>query len=199
MIGLTVLAAIAAYVGLTWFAVRKLKEKWAKAIVIVVALAIPFWDLPIGYFKFQHYCTEYGGMHLNADLPPTDTILVDRDLSYTPEQLSRYGFRTIEYGVPGAIVRYTLSPSGFHKSSHDSPLSTLKIQTIGNQMLSWNVVRRDFIASRVDTGQIVARYTDLRWRGLWWQVNAAPILGDGGRCYAASENPVLALIPRGSK
>ncbi len=198
MIGLTVLVVIAIYIGVFGYVISHARNRGERIAAIVVALAIPFWDLPIGYFNFQRHCSQDGGIHLRKNLPASDAILVDRDLAYTPEQLTRYGFKVIEYEAPGQIVRYTATSSGLTKSNHNAALSTLKVHFNANQMLPWHLVRRDLLISRIDNGEVVARNTDFRWRGLWWQVEMAPLLGDGGRCQVTSDSHVLSAIARGT-
>ena len=198
MIGLADLAGVAIYIALWWYLVRILKHTWAKALAILVALAIPFWDLPFGYLAFKGDCATYGGLHISQRIPASDTIFVDRHIAYRPEYLRRFGFKVVEYGEPGNITRYTATPTGYAQSKHLDAISTLKVSFVANQALPWGVIKRDFLVSRVDTSQVLASYSDLRWSGLWWQARAAPILSDGGRCYAVDENPLLTLIARGT-
>ena len=51
VVGLATLAIVVVYVTVWWFALKK-ASGWLKAVVILAALAIPFWDLPYGYSNF---------------------------------------------------------------------------------------------------------------------------------------------------
>ena len=198
MIGLAVLAVVAAYVAVFGFVIAKARNRTEKISAVAIALLIPFWDLPFGYLNFRHHCAELGGLHVEAKLGAAEAILVDPDLAYTPDQLQGYGFKIIEYGKLGQIARFTASTKGLIKSIHEAPVSSLKVHFIANQRLPWNLVRRDFLVSHIKTGQVVARHTDFLWRGLWWQIQAAPLLGNGGRCHVPKDNAVLAVVARGT-
>ncbi len=190
MIGLTVLAVIAIYIGVFAYIVVHARNRAEKIAAIVVALAIPFWDLPFGYFNFYHHCSQDGGLHISKDLPALNAILIDPSVGYRPEDVLRFGFKTVEYANSSETIRYTADASGLSKSIHSAPISPIKIQYSGNQMLPWNLIRSDYIVSRVDNGQVIARQTDFKWRGLWWQVSAAPLLGSD------TEKPLLAAVAR---
>ena len=195
MVGLIVLAVVVIYIAFWWFVVAKLKGGWAKTAAVLVALAIPLWDLPIGYLHFWRTCSELGGLHTGKGLRPTDSVLVER--GYKPDELVRYGFKVIEYSAEGGVQRYTSGPAGLVKSVHSSPVSEIRINLVLNQRLPWNLLRHDVSASRIDTGEVVARHTNLHWRGLWWQVELSPLLGDGGSCYEINDVPVLTALVRG--
>jgi hypothetical protein len=198
LIGLAVIAGLALYIGIFWLIVRALKQRWAKALAVVIAVAIPFWDLPFGYLSFQQDCKQYGGLHVFEKVSPATAIFIDRHIGYTPDQLKRFGFKVIEYGEPGNITRYTAAKDGYIKSTDQTAISKVMVHFQPNQQLPWHVVRRDYLASNVETKSVIARYTDIRWLGMWWQVEASPIFGDGGRCYFSGDNPILALLAKGN-
>jgi len=199
MFGLMFYGAVAIYIAAWWLVVRWLKTRWAKAGAIFIALAIPFWEVPIGYVNFQLNCAEHGGLHTIENLQPVDSIFVERETGYTPELLARYGFKVLEYESSGSVLRYTQVESGVTKSLDGSITSQVKIAFSGNRKLDWNLSRRDFTASRIHTGQVIARNTSFRWGGTWWQVELSPLLGDGGRCYEVGGAPVLLAITGGKR
>ena len=194
MIGLAVLAVVAAYVAVFGFVIAKARSRTEKISAIVIALLIPFWDLPIGYLNFSRHCSEDGGIKVNKGLPATDAILVEASAGYTPEEIFRFGFKAAEYLSPTGIIRYTAGEKGVVKTAHPSPKSALKIQFNGEKQLPWNLVRSDYIVTRLDSGQVMATQTDFKWRGMWWQVSGAPIFGYGISCLGARDLPMLAVI-----
>jgi len=196
MIGLTVLAVIAIYIGVFAYIVVHARNRAEKIAAIVVALAIPFWDLPFGYFNFYRHCSQEGGIHLSKELPPSSAILVDSSSGYTPNQVLRFGFKAVEYEASGQIIRYVRESQDIVKSTHAAPISALRVIFAGHKILPWNLTRTDYVVTRLDNGQVVASQTDFQWRGMWWQVASAPLLGDGGRCRRPSDEPMLAVIAR---
>ncbi len=198
MIGLTVLAVIAIYIGVFAYIVVHARNRAEKIAAIAVALAVPFWDLPIGYLNFYRHCSQEGGIYVSNEVPASDAILIDSSAGYTPEEITRFGFKIVEYVSRDETIRYTAERNGLNKSIHTTPVSKIKIQFSGHQTLPWNLVRTEYIVSRLDNGKVVAKQTDFYWRGMWWQVAAAPLLGDGSNCLREAERPMLAVIGRAS-
>jgi hypothetical protein len=197
MTGLIVLGFIASYVLLAWFIIKAAPGIGGKTAAVTFSVLIPFWDLPFGYANFHRNCSEYGGVHFASKVGANEAILVDQDIGYQPDELIRLGYRVVEYGSPGRILRFTATSSGLVKSTHDAALSQIKVHAIGNQVLPWNLMRQDFLITRIDTGTVLARHTEFRWRGLWWQVQAAPLLGEGIRCYSRGGEQILPAVARG--
>ena len=198
MIGLAVLAGIAIYIAVWWLLVSSLKRTWAKAAAIVIALAIPFWDFPIGYYNFERHCSAEGGLRVVSKFPPSDSILLDQSTGYRPEDLVRYGFKTIEYRTKnGAIERFTLESRKFSKTLDSAPKSTIKVLFVGHKTLAWHLIQSEMVAQRVGDGQIVARHNTFLWAGVWWQAAAAPFFGYGARC-GETDAPLVSTVAHGS-
>src|SRR5713101_5452421 len=125
MIGLTVLAVIAIYIGVFAYIVVHARNRAEKIAAIVVALAIPFWDLPFGYFNFYRHCSQEGGLHVSNDLPALNAILIDPSVGYRPEDVLRFGFKAVEYANRGETIRYTADGGGLSKSTHPRPISAI--------------------------------------------------------------------------
>ena len=196
MIGLTVLAVIAIYIGLCLWMFRSLKRPWARVLGAIAALALPFWDWPIGYYKFQRLCSEEGGIHVGSKLAPVAAVLVDPSVGYTVDQLLNFGFQTVEYGTANQFDRHSNGSLPNSQKNQTVPISKLRIEAKRNQRLPWNIFQNDLIASRIDTTQVVARQTGFTWLGTWWQSQAAPLFGYGFACFPESSE-VLSLIARG--
>ena len=193
MIGLLVLGGAAAYVAIFWFVIAKARNRGERISAIVVALLIPFWDLPFGYANFYRHCSNEGGVRVSKNLQ-ANTILVDQSAGYTPEEILKLGFKSVEYLATDKVIRYEPALKGVTKSTHPSPLSTLRVHSPGSKPLSWNLIRHDYFVSQIDGGQVVASQTDFEWRGMWWQVSGAPLFGHGGFCLGVNDRPMLSLV-----
>ena len=198
VVSLLILGVVVGWVVLWVYVFKHAPNRGVRVGAVLVAVLVPFWDLPIGYFNFQLKCHEFGGLRIEAKHPPVRAILVEDEVGYKPEQLIRYGFSTVEFGERPHVLRYTAIQNSLVKSTHEDLLSTVKIHVVRNQILDWNLVRRDLLISRINDARVIARHTDFHWLGLWWQREASPTLGDGGRCFASNETAVLTRVAAGT-
>jgi hypothetical protein len=194
MVGLTILAVVAIYIGIVWWLVRfVVKKNWARGGVILAALAIPFWDWPIGYLAFQQHCTTEGGLRTLSKLPPTSAVFLDAGAPYTPEVAFRHGMTTVEYKKNAVVTRHTPTSK---PAQHASLQSTIKVSGARNQRLPWNIIRNDTFVSRISDGQVVARHSDFTWLGTWWQAGGAPYFGYGLDCFRDS-TALISVVAKG--
>mgnify|MGYP001606019129 CR=1 FL=1 len=109
--------------------------------------------------------------------------------------------------MDGQLVRFTC-PVGLAdevKSFLKNNVVDITIPTTGGRVPSgsygrytrYDVVQHDYVVSQIDNGRVVASQTDFEWRGLWWQVSAAPLIGHGGFCLGAKDRSMLEQIARG--
>lgn len=194
MFGALVLLILAAYIGIWWFLVTRFKNRWAKSAVVLVALAIPFWEVPVGYANFYLHCANEAGVRVSKNLKPVDSILMDPSAMYTPEEIFRLGFKTAEYIQRGQTIRYVPSAKGRSSSIHAAPISTIKVHSSGSQSLAWNLTRSDTAVSSITTGEVLATQTYFRWGPLWWQELATPMLGGGTYCFGGHTKSMLAIV-----
>src|SRR5436305_7378115 len=111
MIGLAVLAGIAIYVGIWWFVVRFLKQRWAKSLAILLAIAIPLGDLPFGYFNFLRHCDYEGGVRQVERISPHKSVFFLSVTGVKPQYLFRLGADFVEYSSSdGGVIRFTKLP-----------------------------------------------------------------------------------------
>ena len=99
MLSLIILVVAGAYVGLWYLLIRALPNRWAKAIVALVALYLPFWDVPYGYYNFRALCSEEGELHVLRKVSPQTSIFLDQSLPLTEKEIARMlakGFRVVE-------------------------------------------------------------------------------------------------------
>ena len=194
MIGLIVLAVVVVYIAFWWFAFKRVGRWWQKTAVVLVALAIPFWEVPIGYTNLLIHCSSEGGVRVSKSLKPVDSILMDPSAAYAPEQIFGFGFKAAEYIREGKTFRYVPSPKGRSSSVHEAPISTVKVHSSGRRALPWKLMRWDYFVSDIKTGEVLASATTFRWGGLWWQELASPLLGDGTYCPGGEAKPMLAIV-----
>ena len=198
MVGLAVLAGVAIYIAVFWFLVRALKRKWAKGFAILVALAIPFWDLPVGYYNFYSQCARDSGLQVAKNLSPSESILIDSSAGFTPEEASRFGFKVVEYESGGQILRYTKDGNRLSRSTHATPVSRFKIQLTDNELLDWHLVRSTYFATRLDSKETVARQVTYRWLGMWWQAAAGTFFGSGTECGVSQAPSIMYVVAHGN-
>ena len=200
MVGLAVLAGIAIYIAVFWFLVRALEQKWAKGLAILVALAIPFWDLPFGYYNYREHCANDGGLHLRQQFSPVTSILIDPSTGYTADQLLRRGFKIVEVNEASQkITRYVVEGNGIKSENTEKITSSVRIRTHRNQVLPWNVVRHDVVVSLVNGDNVLVTHSGFHWRGVWWQVVGAPMFGTGPFCHTRDTDAVLTALASGGR
>src|SRR5438270_54322 len=139
MIGLAVLAGVAIYIGVFWFIFRALKQKWAKGLAVFVALGIPFWDLPFGYYNFHSHCMTEGGIQQYAPISPQKSLFFPQATGVRPEQLFNLGVEVVEFRSPkrNSFLRYTRSDRGIEKHETAESTSAVRIVTNYNFELPW--------------------------------------------------------------
>jgi hypothetical protein len=196
MIGLLMLLLLAAYVGVVFFAVLKSKKRFARIAIIAIAIAVPFWDMPIGYFTFQNYCDQDGGFHKFSE-PGNSKSVYFTYYPGRPERFLQAGIETIEYDRAGVIRRVARSPSGEIISADVArPTSQLRVHLPLEERLPWNVYRQEQVLEQI-SGAMIARARSYSWSGGWlftsgWRF--APL----SSCHTKDLDKVIALAIAGS-
>lgn len=200
MIGLAVLAGVAIYIGVWWFLISALKHRWAKAAAILIALAIPFWDLPFGYASFAGHCHEEGGLRQLGRVAANDGVLFSYNTGVKAEYLIGLGAHFVEYSrVDGSVIRFSRSASGSIEGVKVSkPSSSVRLQARFNVKLPWNVFKNEVVLSDVQTDRPLARATSFYWIGGWVQRVSMPLLVARENCSAQSLDQIVALAVTGS-
>jgi hypothetical protein len=201
MIGLAVFGLIAAYVALIVFMVRKARNTVAKASAIAVALLIPFWDLPIGYWQYHELCSSEGGLHVLRSFPAQDRLFFESPSSLSANQLLKAGWQVVE-GLDRdqkTVIRHRIGQNGeLMTEKADRPSSKVALSVLRDQRLPWYIVREDQVARAYDDGVPLVKYSSFAWRGGWLQASLAPILGVSQRCFAVRGEPVVSILRKGS-
>ena len=201
MIGLVVIAGVSLYIGICWLIFRALKQRWARALALLTALAIPLWDLPFGYYEFRNHCRT-AGLQVLESLAPHEAAYFDSLPPYPISELFSRGFRLVETadGSRNKILRYERSMDGrISTLTVPEPRSELQVSSERDIRLPWNIVRDNRLLRERRDGRLLAKYSEISWRGGWLQVSLTPLLGPGIACTAGSEDPVVTLILRGGK
>lgn len=186
------------YVAAAWLIAWKSKQYPIRLAVVGIAIALPFWDFPLGYLALRSNCEKNGGVTTFTTWPPVKAVFVETTPGYSPEEALKHGVQTVEYGAQGNIVRFTASNKGFAKTFHEKTVSEITFARLPRENLAWNIEKNTLIAKRTVNGELIAQQVTYRWHGMWWQLNAGPILGGGMSCPEASKQSLIEVIARGS-
>jgi hypothetical protein len=200
MIGLAVLAGVAVYSCFWWLVVRSLPTTRAKAAAVFVALAIPLWDLPFGYFNFLNHCTSDGGVKQLENMPAQKALYFDSLTGIRPEALLKAGLDSVEFRKIGevGIVRFKRTSSGaMERIEVSSAVSPVRIRSTFNEELSWNLLRHEDVLEDSATGRPIARARDYTWLGGWIQRRTAPMLVPMDQCHIAPSGQLIPLVING--
>ena len=200
MIGLAVLAGIAIYIAVWWLLVSSLKRTWAKAAAIVIALAIPFWDLPLGYSSFTGHCREEGGLHQLGRVAANEGVFFSYGTGVKAEYLFGLGAHFVEYLRPDeSVTRYSrLTNGSIEKTTVDKPSSPVRLQAKFNVELPWNIYKNEVVLWDVQSNRPLARATSFYWIGGWIQRGSMPLLVMRESCDVQSLDQMVSLAVTGS-
>jgi len=168
MLSLIILVVAGAYVGLWYLLIRALPNRWAKAIVALVALYLPFWDVPYGYYNFRTLCAEEGGVKVFEKVPPQDSIYLDKSVLGAVSYMFKQGYRIVEeQDRSGQIGRWLASDPGRREVVEKASLiSTYGMRSELFKRQPWGILRSDDFVFNVRTDAVVIRSTYFRWQ-IW--------------------------------
>ena len=184
-------ALIAAYIA-------RIVPKWSKSgrvAFFVVAVGLPFWELPYGYYNFQRLCREETRLQVLEKIMPQEIACADYPYATLHKVLLSSGFRTVETGgKTGEIRRFAArSDGGIEESIQQRLESNYCLSFQNNIRLAWRVLRHDQLITRVSDRKIAASQSRFSWLGMWWQEVLQPILGRGGECADVKNRSISAL------
>ena len=164
-----------------------------------IAVGIPFWELPYGYYNFYRICESEARLKVFESIPPQRTICVDYPFEDTAKEILKFGFETVEArGKAGDIRRYVANSSIEGREGRQERISAdYCITSASNIPLPWRILRHDHVIRGGGDGRLVARQSRFNWAGLWWQEAARPVLGRGGDC-GESLNRVIDAVRNGA-
>ena len=160
-----------------------------------IAVALPFWELPYGYYNFQKLCREEVGLQVSEKILPQEIVCADYPYVTLHGELLKSGFASVETrSKAGEINRYATRPDGgIEKLEQQKLTSNYCLTFVNNIQLPWRVLRHDQLVARANDGRIVARQSRFTWSGMWWQEDGRPIFGRGGDCSDKGNRSILAL------
>jgi hypothetical protein len=182
--------------------IARLIPTWPGRIAFfAIAVGLPFWELPYGYYNFVKLCKDEGGLRVFAEIAPQRTICADYPFDASAQTLNRFGFATVEArSKTGEVIQFIGAASeSIPQTKAKSVSSDYCVTFVNNNVLPWRVYRHDFVILRSKDGSIVARHSVFDWAGMWWQQATSPILGNGGGCREDPIHPVMTALHTGSK
>jgi len=186
MLSLIILVVAGIYVGLWYLLIRALPNRWAKAAVAVLAVYLPFWDVPYGYYNFQKLCADEGGLRVLGKVSPQSSVFLDSSSLRTEQERDKMlgrGFRFIEMQFhDGSSISYSKSSGGPNQSVRvSSPVSIYGIRTEMNKRLPWGIVRHDQVLYVRASNQVVAHNSQFAWR-IWLRDKVLALPGGQIHC-----------------
>jgi hypothetical protein len=181
-------------------AVARFIPNWPGRIAFfAIAVGLPFWELPYGYYNFQKLCREEAGLKIFENISPQESVCADFPFETSAKDLLKFGFSSVEARGKVGDVRKFLNIHGTEMSDRQSGrvTSTYCITFANNNHLPWGMIRHDFLITHADNGHIAARYSVFDWFGMWWQREAKPILGRGGECRSDPIPTIISTLRKG--
>jgi hypothetical protein len=199
VVGITILAVVGIYAGLVgWLVTSVVKNSWGRTTVVLLALAIPFWDIAPGYSNYLTHCSSEGGIRVTTAFGPQKSIYFFTPTGFQPEVLLRLGYDVVEYrnAKNGSIDRFAKTQSGsLEKSEARAPSSAIRIRSSHHEPLSWNLNKQQQTLEDSE-GKLIAKATKFTWLGGWLQMRLP--LGAAATCHGDSLNEIVLLPQRGS-
>jgi hypothetical protein len=193
---------VAAVWALIAAAIARFIPNWPGRIAFfVLAVGIPFWELPYGYYNLQMLCREQGGLEVFEPILPQKIVCVAHPYESGAPGMIKAGFETVEAKAKsGSVNRISIAPSGqLESTKQEQVTSDYCVTFANNNHLPWRIIRHDFLVIRVKDGVVVARHSVFDWFGMGWQQSASPVLGRGGECREDPIKPVVAVLLNGSQ
>jgi hypothetical protein len=166
-----------------------------------IAVALPFWELPYGYYNFEKLCKEQAGLKTFEPIQPQRFVCVAYPFDSGAPFLLKAGFSVVEArDKTGNVNRISRAPSGeFESAKLNRVTSEYCITYAFVRGLPWRVMRNEMTVSRESDQKLVARHSEFVWFGMWWQEAATPVLGRGGQCRGDAIQPISTALLGGVK
>jgi hypothetical protein len=165
MAGLAIVVCAALYLWLAHRVVRSLAPLWAKAIALMIALAIPTTDAILGRINLRQLCRDEGGLKVFRTVA-TPGFLSD---SLTETILRKYPYTFVE--------ARQLSGSGYvrYSKSADGQITTQLVENTQSRYehrttpadLTSPYSKTTFEVFTRDTHEVLGRVTDFKYAGGW--------------------------------
>ena len=167
---------------------------WPGRIAFVaVAVGLPFWELPYGFYHFRKLCSEQLAFEVFEKIVPQDSVCLEYFDFGQYNQLVRAGFSRIEITGRSDNAKEYAASGRVQMTNRDQAKSPYCITFRNNIRLPWSVSRADILVERVRENLVAGRQSSFTWTGMWWQAQASPVLGRGGVCSGMSNEAIVAL------
>lgn len=166
-----------------------------------LAVAIPFWELPYGYYNFQKLCREEGGLRVFESISPQKVICVDYPYETAALGMLKAGFVSVEARDKNGSVRTYSRSSSVNVENSNEPRVTSEYCVTRSFVrgLPWRTMRNELVIFRADDKRMIARHGEFVWFGMWWQEAATPVLGRGGECRRDAVGAIAGALREGLK
>jgi hypothetical protein len=162
-----------------------------------LAVGIPFWELPYGFYNFQKLCRDETNLKVFEKIPPQESVCIEYFDLGLYRQLVQAGFTRIEITGRSDNAKQYAASGRVLLTNRDQAASSCCIVFKSNISLPWRVLRTDILIEGTRDRRVVARQSDFYWAGMWWQEQARPVLGRGGVCSKES-NDAPAVLRHGA-
>ena len=187
------LFVVAAVWALIAAAIARFIPNWPGRIAFfALAVGIPFWELPYGYYNFQSICNSEARVQVFESIPPQKSVCIAYPLEDAALEVLKTGFESVEVRGKGGDVRRYIAPGAIDRREgrQERVSAEYCVTSVINIQIPGRILRHDHLIQRVNDGRVVARQSRFAWAGMWWQEAARPVLGRGGDC---SESMVRAF------
>jgi len=175
-------------------AIARFIPNWPGRIAFfAIAVGIPFWELPYGYYNFQKLCRDETNLKVFEKVPPQDSVCIEYFDLGLYRQLVQAGFTRIEVTGRSDNAKEYAANGRVVLASRNQAKSSYCIVFENNISLPWRVLRADILIDGARDKRVIARQSEFFWTGMWWQEQANPVLGRGGVCSKESNDAALAL------
>jgi len=199
MLGLAVFTVAVAYIAFWRYVFKRVTTRPRKIGTALIAVALPFWNLPIGYLTFLQRCRTDGGLHVTEKIAPQKNVCIEATFTHDPSLLLKAGFEIVEYRNRKGTTQYRRVADGsIEKVSIERPqLSTYCLSATYGRRLSWDTSQQDFLVSTTSSGTPVARFTSFTWHGgFWWLPDGLP-RGAVASCFNLKADEILPVLLKG--
>jgi hypothetical protein len=165
--------------------VRFVAPGWPARIgLFAILVGVPFWELPYGYFNFTQLCDQHARVIAYEKVVPQESICFEDFYEDVYGTVARAGITQIEVRGRTNFREKNTTTAQVVRVTRGSEKSLYCYESRANIPLPWRILRHDSLITGAKDGRVVLKLSQFVWSGMWWQEQAAPVLGNGGRCWA---------------
>jgi hypothetical protein len=185
---------VAAVWALIAAAIARFIPNWPGRIAFfAIAVGLPFWELPYGYYNFRELCRDETDLKISEKFPPQDSVCIEYFDLGLYRQLVEAGFSRIEITGRSDNAKEIAASGRVFLVNREQAKSSYCIAFQPNISLPFRILRSDTLVVHATDNRLIARQSRIRWDGTWWQKAASPIFGIGGVCFRPLSAPIMAL------